>query len=153
MTLIEGSNTQRHFFSQTHDLSGSENWGKITDKHIDWFTERGCVVRDINCKAGDLVLWDSRTAHAGKEALKNRAERNFRAVAYLCYTPREIASDSQLKKKQEALKNHRTTSHIPHNVKLFGLSPRLYPGQTLQPSTPVPNPILTPLGKRLAGYK
>ena len=150
LTFIEGSNSQRPYFVQHHDLSGKENWEKIKDEHIDWFVSRGCRVQDIVCEAGDMVFWDSRTAHAGKEAIKQRDESNFRMVAYLCYTPRSLASDAALKKKEKALKELRTTTHTPHKVKLFAQNPRSY-GNELPQITPIEAPKLTKLGLRLAG--
>tara|TARA_R110001632_G_scaffold64406_3_gene153084 strand:- start:2 stop:1117 length:1116 start_codon:yes stop_codon:yes gene_type:complete len=152
LTLIEGSNMLRPYFTHMHNLNGTTDWEKLTDAHIKWFTDRGCIIRDITCKAGDMVFWDSRTAHAGKEALKDRKERNFRSVVYLCYAPRECATETQLKKKREAFDNLRTTTHNPYKIKLFGVTPRLYDNPPPDVEKIV-KPTLTSLGKRLAGFK
>jgi hypothetical protein len=53
-----------------------------------------------------------------------------------------------LKKKRKALEELRTTTH---KGKLFAKNPRTY-GGTLHHFTELPNPKLTPLGKKLAGY-
>lgn len=152
LTLIEGSHSQRPFFTKQHNLTGTEDWEKISNDHIEWFLGRGCVIRDITCRAGDMVFWDSRTAHAGKEAIKDRPERNFRSVVYLCYAPRICASKAQLKKKKEAFNNLRTTTHNPYKVKLFSKTPRLY-DNPMPNVTEIAKPQLTELGKRLAGFE
>ncbi len=65
--------------------------------------------------------------------------------------PRKLATPANLEKKIKALNNLRTTSHWAFKAKLFSTIPRTYGG-------PIPNvkqinpPILTELGKKLAGY-
>ena len=51
------------------------------------------------CKAGDLVLWDSRTIHCNSPALKPpttalgyRDDELLRAVVYTCMTPQHMAT-------------------------------------------------------------
>jgi hypothetical protein len=45
----------------------------------------------------------------------------------------------------------RTTSHYPCNIKLFSNEPRTY-GEELQEINEISKPILTNLGKKLAGF-
>ena len=153
LTVLEGSNTQREFFASEFNMqSETKDWIKISDEHISWFEERGCVVREIQCTAGSMVFWDSRTAHAGKEPLKVRDHQTFRNVVYLCYTPRELASQAMLKKKRKAYEENRTTSHWPHKPKLFPVKPRTY-GNPMPEVVYQPVPELDELGRRLAGYE
>ena len=66
-------------------------------------------------------------------------------------TPRKLATDANLRKKRKAFTELRMTTHWPHKPKLFPVHPRTYGG-------PIPNicdiepPILTELGKKLAGF-
>jgi hypothetical protein len=73
-------------------------------------------------------------------------------VIYLCYTPREWCTKANLKKKTLYLEELRTTNHYPHKPKVFSKTPRTYGGPDVPEVTPISSPILTPLGKRLAGY-
>lgn len=46
--------------------------------------------RLIQCKAGDLIVWDSRTIHCNTPALINQDDKNafiLRLVAYVCMSP------------------------------------------------------------------
>jgi hypothetical protein len=65
--------------------------------------------------------------------------------------PREVCSKANLKKKQKAFTELRTTSHWPSNPTLFGKSPRTYGGE-LPVITPINPPPMNGLGMRLAGF-
>jgi len=156
LTFLEGSHKFHGEFAQVFKSTIKEkdfkkDWHKLTEKEQEWLVNKGCEQHSITCPAGSLVLWDSRTFHSGKESLKERPEANFRFVIYLCYTPRSLCTKALLKKKQKAFNEKRTTSHWPHRPKLFQ-KPRLYPGMVMPNVTPLPNPILTPLGLKLAGF-
>jgi hypothetical protein len=84
------------------------------------------------------------------EALKTRANPKFRAIIYLCYLPRSRATKRDVEKKKNALKEMRTTSHWANKAKMFGKVPWTR-GKPLPSITPISPPILTELGKRLAG--
>ena len=53
-------------------------------------------------------LWST---HCGVQALKNRNKPNYRAIVYVCYTPRALATKAKLKKKQKAINELRMTTH------------------------------------------
>lgn len=106
----------------------------------------------VCCQAGDLVLWDSRTIHHAKrpDAEKSR----MRACVYTCMTPRKKANEKALQKKVQLFKAHRMSNHWPHAPKMFGVKSHLdraevpfCPGETNS------YPRLSPLGKRLAGFR
>ena len=65
-------------------------------------------------------------------------------------TPRERATEANLRKKRNALDSLRMTSHWPHKPKLFPVNPRTY-GGPLPNVVAVPEPKLTDLGRRIAG--
>ena len=84
------------FHKELASLPGTEksspDWVKLTPTEMDFYKEKGCSAQTIVCPAGSLVLWDSRTVHAGKEPVKTRLEPNLRNVVYVCMTPRKLAS-------------------------------------------------------------
>jgi len=99
----------------------------------------GVTMRLVVCRAGDLVLWDSRTVHCNSPAIgepgadpgwaagtvtpscEARAPAPepappglLRAVGYVCMTPRSKASEEILCARRRAYEERRTTSHWPH---------------------------------------
>jgi len=153
LTFLEGSHKYHEQFAKKFNKTQEKaDWYKLTTKEeYDFFIEKGCKVKSIICPAGSLVCWDSRTMHAGKESLKDREIPNFRGIGYLCYTPRNLISETNLKKKRKAFNEMRTTSHWPHRPKLFPKNPRTYGGE-LPKVVEINKPILTPLGMKLAGF-
>lgn len=105
----------------------------------------------IYCPAGSMVFWDSRTVHAGSEAQLWREIPNFRMVSYVSMLPRKLAKKSDIEKKRKAFTEKRSTTHYATPVKLFAKNPRTY-GKALPIVVEVPDPNLTDLGKRLAGF-
>jgi len=157
LTVLRGSHAYHAEFAARfgYSASGKADWHKLANQEeLDFFVrEKGCERVAICCPAGSLVLWDSRTMHAGQEPLLVRPEPNIRCIVYVCYVPRTRATPKQLAKKRAAFEAMRMTSHWPEKVKLFGKQPRTY-GAELPAVTEVVTqpPQLTPLGRRLAGY-
>jgi hypothetical protein len=150
LTLFEGSNRYHAEFGEAFDIKDKDDWHKLNDKEMAWFVDKGCRQVNIVCPPGSLVFWDSRTMHSGKEALKDRDRRNFRCVVYLCYTPRSLITEANRRKKVKALNELRMTTHWPHKVKLFPVTPRTY-GKELPTFNAIEAPVLNALGLKLAG--
>jgi ectoine hydroxylase-related dioxygenase (phytanoyl-CoA dioxygenase family) len=130
-----------------------EDWVKLTPEQQYFYTnECNCVQECIKCPAGSMVLWDSRTIHCGREPTRGREKENIRCIAYVCMTPRSLATSANLRKKTTAFEELRMTTHWPHKPKLFGKHPRTY-GGPLPNVTEINPPILAHLGRRLAGYE
>jgi len=155
LTYLEGSHLYHGQFANERfgnlQAIPKSDWYKLNQEEINWYTQHGCIQKDVVCPKGSLVLWDSRTIHSGKESVRGRPQINLRAVVYLCYTPRSLITTSNLNKRIEAFQNRRTTNHYPHKPKLFPKLPRSY-GAQMQEVAPLAPPILTPLGYRLVGY-
>ena len=66
-------------------------------------------------------------------------------------TPRRLSTEANLKKKRKAMEDLRMTSHWPHKPKLFPVNPRTYGGE-LPNVTNIEKPILSDVGRRLAGF-
>ncbi len=151
LSVMEGSHRYHSDFRREFGVSDKADWYKLSKEEEAFYVDRGCQYRNIRCPRGSMVFWDSRTIHCGVEASKNRAIAKLRAVIYVCYMPRSICSDKNLKKKQKAFEDLRTTSHYPCDIKLFAKMPRTYGGEV-----PVLREVLSPelseLGRRLAGF-
>lgn len=150
ISIMESSNIYHNEFKNKYQITDKKDWYKLNTEQLQFYTEKGCSIKNIKCPKGSMIFWDSRTIHCGIEASNKRQKMNFRAVIYLCYMPRNLCSKTNLKKKQKAFNELRTTSHYPCNIKLFSKSPRTY-GEILQKITPINPPILNDLGKSLAG--
>ena len=124
----------------------------MNEKEYQYYLRKGCEEKCIKCPAGSLVFWDSRLCHFGKEPLKERKVENERCIIYLCYLPRKLATQDNLKKKIKAFEELRTTSHWANKPKLFPVNPRTY-GAKMPKIEPIQPPVLNNLGKRLAGYE
>jgi ectoine hydroxylase-related dioxygenase (phytanoyl-CoA dioxygenase family) len=148
--IMEGSHRFHEEFAKTFNVTDKSDWYKLTREQEQFYINQGCEYKKIMCPKGSLVLWDSRTIHCGVEAMKGRQNAKFRAIVYLCYTPRERATESDLKKKIKAYEECRTTTHWPHKPKLFSKTPRTY-------GNPIPEITLIPVAnvtmRRLIGYK
>jgi len=129
--------------------------------------------RLICARAGDLILWDSRTVHCNTPSLTalardtnwkpehspeasipdNHADSEkkktehwelIRQVGYVCMTPKRFASQDVLDKRKEVFQNNMSTSHWPHKVSIAGCA---------LPDTPMKDPDKLSLAHRdLIGY-
>lgn len=155
LTVLVGSHKYHgDFAARFNKKDVRTDWYKLNgQEELDYFIEeKQCAPVSIACPAGSLVLWDSRTMHAGQESLKGRAAPNFRMIAYLCYLPRVQSIPRDLTKKQKAFNEQRMTSHWPQKAKLFGKNPQTY-GAALPDITPLGPPRNVGLiGMKLAGF-
>ena len=151
LTFYEGSHKYHKEFADEFKVTDRRDWYKLDKDEEEFYLNKGCTIQNIKCKKGSLVLWDSRTIHCGKEADRYRKEPNFRAIVYVCYKPRRYATEAQLRKKRKAFNEMRTTSHYPCKGKLFPKLPQTY-GKKLPDITKISPPVVSELGKRLAGF-
>jgi ectoine hydroxylase-related dioxygenase (phytanoyl-CoA dioxygenase family) len=152
LAFYEQSHKYQAQFAQHFNISEKNNWYRLeSPEQIKFYTDYGCLERHIKCPRGSMVFWDSRTIHCGVEAQKGRPRHNFRCVVYLCYMPRQLCTQAELKKKQKAFEDMRMTSHWPCKVKLFPKTPRTY-GAELKEVVAIDKPVLNELGLKLAGF-
>ena len=80
--------------------------------------------RLVQMRAGDFVLWDSRTVHCNSPAVVPPTapdNRLLRAVVYVCMAPRRLATPETLAQRVLAYNLCKTTSHWPYkNANGFG---------------------------------
>jgi hypothetical protein len=83
----------------------------------------------VCAKAGDLILWDSRTVHCNTPGLDNVVDGGVddnsanrqdehelvRMVGYVCMTPARWATYDVLARRRAAFAAKQTTSHWPHD--------------------------------------
>lgn len=150
-TFMEGSHKFHKEAAETFGLNSKDDWYKINKDIEKFYYDKGCQYKRIRCPQGSMVFWDSRLIHCGIEPIKERSIENMRFVIYLCYMPRSLAKPHILKKKQKAFEELRTTNHCAHRPKLFGKNPRTYGGD-LKEITIINPPIVSELGKKLAGF-
>lgn len=151
LAYLEGSHRFQPEVAQKFKM-GRAHWNAMSPDMIRFYAETcGCALRHVECPAGSMVLWDSRTVHSGREPVRGRAEPNERYVVYVCMTPRARASAKNVQKRLAAFADKRMTGHCPHAPLLFPRLPRTY-GMALPIMTSVPAPLLTARGHRLVGF-
>ena len=152
LTYLHGSHAYHTAAAERFPgLCEGGHWHQLTDEMIRFYTEEcGCPQQEVTCPAGALVLWDSRTIHSGRAPLRSRPAPHERAVVYVCMAPRARATPAAVRKHVQAFRERRLTGHHPTAPRLFPRLPRSY-GRVLPTVTPVPEPMLTPLGRALVG--
>lgn len=151
LAIMESSHLYHQDFAEEFKITNKADWFKLDREQESWYFDHGCTYKKIKCPKGSLVFWDSRTIHCGVEANKGRLNPKFRAVVYLCYMPKNTSSEKELEKKRNAFKTLRTTSHYANKAKLFAKEPQHY-GKGLPEITAIQSPILSDLGRSLAGF-
>lgn len=151
LRFLEKSNQFHEYFKDEFEITDKTEWYKLDEVEKDFYINNGCVEKKIKCPKGSLVFWDSRTIHSGCQASKTRENPNFRAIIYLCYLPRSLASKKELDKKKLAFQEMRTCKHNPIKNLLFAKTPRTYGGELPSVSS-INRPILETIGYKLAGF-
>ena len=130
----------------------------------------------VRCKAGDAIIWDSRTVHCSTPSLRNRDQdkppamaaearrstpavaegswlaaddqrpRPARAVVYASMVPRSRATDEVLLARQDALRNGVTCTHWPFDFSC------LEPPERLGQACSDPLRVALPIHKNMVGY-
>lgn len=151
LLVYEGSHKYHKEFADKFGITDKGDWHKLDEEENKFYFDKGCEMKRIECPKGSMVFWDSRTIHCGVEANRDRAIEKLRAVIYLCYMPRSVSTNGNIKKKKTAFDELRTTSHWPSKIKLFPKKPRFY-NNSLPTITPIAPPVVSTFGKKLAGF-
>lgn len=134
LVVMRGSHKLNDEFFESHSTDKKAKWGKVPDDwhgfdddEVAWFEERGCEIVKVECEAGDLIVWDSRTVHYNvlPKGKKTRAvicelmtpglhsdERINIACSDACYTPAALSTPEQLAMKKEIFENRDRTVSI-----------------------------------------
>ena len=129
------TNTNRSFvvYEKSHllhedyfnGINHSKRWNLIDKKYMNTIKNTRKV---LDVKAGDLVLWDSRTFHENQYG----DSPEERLVQYVCYLPKVNPKNtaSQTEKRKHYFYNSRTTTHWPYPIEVNGLQPQVYGDKT-----------------------
>ena len=134
------------------------NQYKIPKEDLNFLLEFAGLKKElIKAKAGSLIIWNSKLIHCGIQPRINRPVPNIRSIVYLSYSPRIKSNNKDIQLKLKAFQNGKTTSHWAHTaITNAGNKPRLYTKEDNDNFNKIipysKKPILTNLGKRLAGF-
>ena len=151
LSVYESSHLYHEEFFKYFDFSVDKDYYKLTKPQLDFFNNlEECAVL---CSAGSLVLWDSRVLHQGLLCSKNRLNNSIRSVVYICMMPRSLSNKKQLRRKQEAFKSLRMTTHWPITVSRFPSFPKKkeYENKQVHLIKEINEPILNNIGYNLIG--
>lgn len=147
--------TEEFFDSQVDRSTWQRNdFRFFSEKELEWYEERGIKPHKVLAEPGDLILWDSRTAHWGGEP--SEKSNTIRTVIYASYSPASLASEETLKLKKEAFESFRATTHWAHDNVVLRDKTVYLPDGTPDPrnrSKPLEEPEYTDQLLRLAGVK
>jgi hypothetical protein len=122
LVVYESSHKLHENYFKERDIKSGKNWQLIDHDYLDRIKDQKKV---LNVKAGDLVLWDSRTFHQNQYGEPNLEER---IVQYVCYLPKNDKKNtkSQKTKREKYFLERRTTSHWPYPLHVNSLQPQTY---------------------------
>ena len=148
--FYEGSHNYNNEFIDKFGILSGNDWVPFNAEQVKFFADR-CIEKRIICPAKSLIIWDSRTVHCGLRPLRDRKESNTRCITYLSYSKKDRISDIDLKKKKLALRDMFTSNHYAHKPNYFATLPQGH-SHIDDYVTPIHPPILTKLGRSLAGF-
>ena len=101
------------------------NYNELSKRDLEFYMgEKGCELVRVGCPSGHMILWDSRTVHAGARPTCDRDfDDLWRCVVFVCMTPAAWTTEEDLKKKKTAFNLVKTSNHYPsRGVSLFNRS-------------------------------
>jgi ectoine hydroxylase-related dioxygenase (phytanoyl-CoA dioxygenase family) len=120
LVVLKGSHKYHTELFEHFGITNKSDWFKCSVEHLEWLLSHDDVSEVVvDAKEGSMVLWDSRVFHCNKPPTSINS--TFRMCAYLCMTPKSFATKAEIKKKQKAYNEKRTTNHWPHRGKLVPL--------------------------------
>lgn len=129
LAFFESSHKFHSVFGKHFELEDCwvDDWYKLeTEAEYEFLQNQcNCPLKAITCRAGDMVLWNSKTFHCGMRPLAG-TQAVPRNVVYVSMTPQNWCTLNVLRKRQEFFLQKRMTTHTPHRPKLFAKIPRTY---------------------------
>ena len=113
--VMNGSHKQHaDFFTNRTKKPPRTEFLKLTQQEIKWYEGLGCPVRRVPVPKGGMVLWDSRTVHAGAPPSMHRKNpERWRFVLFICMAPAIWASPKDMAKKKGAYHKMNCSRHWP----------------------------------------
>jgi len=152
LSVYESSHLFHEDFFKHFNFSVDKDYYKLTKTELEFFNNLKEYA--ILCSAGSLVLWDSRILHQGLLCSKNRLNNSIRSVVYICMMPKNQSNKKQLRKKKEAFKSLRMTTHWPITISRFPSFPKKkeYENKQVHLIKEINEPILNNIGYNLIGF-
>ena len=105
------------------NIDEPRDWNILDRDYVDNLIDSQLL---LDVKAGDLVVWDSRTFHQNTCGEPSCGEE--RLIQYLCYLPKngEGNTEEQQKQRRKFFERLRTTSHWPYPMNVVPTQPNGY---------------------------
>ena len=118
--VYEGTHLLHETYMKLKGFTGTRNWRLIDQDYLSQLESRRKV---LTVKAGDLVLWDSRTFHQNQYGTLPEE----RLVQYVCFLPKHHPSntDGMQRTRHKYFEKRRTTSHWPYPLSVVAQHPDL----------------------------
>ncbi len=123
LLLYKGSHLLHEDYFTTMDIDEPSDWHILNKNYVNELADDKIL---LHVKAGDLVVWDSRTFHQNTCGNKDCVEE--RLIQYLCYLPKNGEGNTlkEQKKRKNYFKTIRTTSHWPYPMNVVPKQPNSY---------------------------
>ena len=123
LLLYNGSHLLHEDYFYTMEIDEPSDWNVLDKNYVNELAEDRLY---LNVKAGDLVIWDSRTFH--QNCCGNSNCKEERLVQYLCYLPKnnEKNDTTQQNQRKKYFDKLRTTSHWPYPMNVVPEQPNMY---------------------------
>lgn len=106
-----GSHHSFRAFGDKFNITAKDDFFKLrTREHMHFYETRHRQIR-ITCKAGSMVLWDSRLLHSDLGPLRGRETPNFMTACLLSYSPRLVVPQRVLEKRIGLFRKRSATTH------------------------------------------
>jgi len=64
LAILETSNKYHKEFAEQFGITDKKDWYQLNEFEEQFYLDRKCKMKKIECPEGSLVLWDSRTIHS-----------------------------------------------------------------------------------------
>jgi hypothetical protein len=132
LVVRDGSHRVHRSYFKAEGLRTAGDWHQLSPEHLakHYPVERFPIVH-VRAQPGDLVLWDSRLLHYGRQPhlaadQAQSAAPHPRMAIYVCMKSRQAMTASMRAKKRERFENLRMTSHSPDEGRVFGEALRMF---------------------------
>lgn len=122
VVVPKSNNFHRQYFTDKGKMDHKKDWYLVpeADKEEDYFK----AIMKVNSKAGDFILFDSRTFHCNTVP---RVQK-LRVCTYICMLPADHVAEKTKILRELAVKNRRVSSHHPGDgFRTFPALPRFLP--------------------------
>lgn len=142
--FVENSHNLHSKYAEAHKTWGYK-W-EVIDVDSPIFS--GCRLIKPLVKAGSILLFDSRVAHC---FIPSKSQ-NYRMAIYVCMMPRDRATDSEIKKRQEYYLKNTMTGHWCYGPWFSSSGTRKYPNNSYKFPDYKPPSVVSPEILSLIGH-